>query len=180
MEPSIEIEARWINLDQKEIEERLKKLGAKKESESFFREWIFIHPDWHPHHKRLRVRDDGKTTWLTYKANPTWEIDSTEEIEITTSSADTTSKMIEKIGIPLKRYQEKKRIQYILNGATIDLDFWPKIPMVLEIEAKSKEKVMDIAKLLGLKRGEAIFVNQKVLHKQFYNIDLDPVKEYKF
>jgi adenylate cyclase class 2 len=88
--------------------------------------------------------------------------------------------ILEKIGIPRLRYQEKKRIQYKLGDAAIELDFWPKIPMVLEIEAPTKERVIAVAESLGLQWSEAIFVDQKVLHKQYYNVDLDPITEYKF
>ena len=147
---NVEIEARFLNLDQQEVEQRLKKLGAQKQSESFFKEWIYAYKEWLPHHKRLRIRDDGKTVWLTYKANPTWEIDSTEEIEIRSSSAVDTAKIIEKIGVPMLRYQEKKRIQYVLGDAIFELDFWPKIPMVLEIEAPAKEKVVKLRNCLAL------------------------------
>jgi adenylate cyclase class 2 len=175
-----EIEARWINVDQKAIEQKLAGLGARRVSDSFFKEWIFAYEDWRPQNKRIRIRDDGKNVWLTYKANPTWEVDSTEEIEISSSSSADTAKILEKIGVPLLRHQEKKRIQYELGAATVDLDFWPKIPMVLEIEAPTKELVIETAKTLGLKWGDAIFVDQKVLHKQYFDIDLDLVREYKF
>lgn len=175
-----EIEARWIGVDRKQIEEKLEALGAQREFKSFFKEWIFAYPEWRAHNKRIRVRDDGKNVWLTYKANPTWEVDSTEEIEISSSSSADTAKILEKIGVPMLRHQEKKRIQYSLGDAHIDLDFWPKIPMVVEVEAPTKERVMDVAAQLGLSWDEAIFVDQKVLHKKYYDIDLDAVKEYKF
>lgn len=180
MSSAVEIEARFINLDRTEVEKKLEALGAKREWESFFKEWIFAYKEWAPHFKRIRVRDDGKNVWVTYKANPSWEVDSTEEIEITSSSSSDAVKMLERIGMPMVRYQEKKRIEYKLGDATVELDFWPKIPMVLEIEAPSKESVMETAKLLGLKWEDAIFVDQKVLHKEYYGIDLDPVTEYKF
>src|ERR1700735_1298755 len=96
----LEIEARWIEIDQKSVEEKLAKLGVARESESFFKEWVFAYEDWRPENRRLRVRDDGKNVWLTYKANPTWEIDSTEEIEISSSSSAETVKILEKIGVP--------------------------------------------------------------------------------
>ena len=175
-----EIEARWINLDQKDIERKLVELGAKKDFERFFKEWIFAYPEWRSHHGRIRVRDDGANVWLTYKSNPTWAVDSTEEIEIKSSSSADTAKILVKIGVPMVRYQEKKRIQYLLGDAIIELDFWPKIPMVLEIEAPSKELVMETADSLGLVWEDAIFVDQKVLHKDYYDIDLDQMTEYTF
>lgn len=180
MSDSIEIEARFIGLDQGTVEAELKKLGAEKQFESMFREWIFRREEWTPFFGRVRVRDDGRTVWLTYKANPTWAVDSTEEIEVEVSSSEEAAKFIQKVGVPLVRYQEKKRIQYRLEDIAFELDFWPKIPMVLEIESVTKEKVMHGAKLLGLDWTNAIFVDQLVLHKQFYNIDLNDVQDYRF
>ena len=175
-----EIEVRFINLSREDIENKLTTLNARKTGEFFFREWIFAYPDWTKDNRRLRVRADGNKTWLTYKANTTWEIDSTEEVETLVSSADEIIKVIKAIGIPLLRYQEKKRTRYTLSDIIFELDFWPKIPMVLEIEGRSVEKVKKGAKLLELDWGKAIFVDQKVLHKEYYDIDLDKVDDYRF
>lgn len=176
----MEIEARFINLSRNEIEKKLKELGVAKQFESMFQEWVFFYPEWEKDHRRVRVRTDGKTTWLTYKANPTWAVDSTEEVELTVSSAEDAVKFIEATGIPRRRHQEKKRIQYALGDILVVLDFWPKIPMVVEIEAPSKEKVMKGAELLGLKWEDAIFIDQFVLHKEYYGIDLLETEEYVF
>lgn len=175
-----EIEIRFINLSREEIEKKLLAIGAARSGEFFFQEWIFAYPEWAKDNRRLRVRTDGKDTWLTYKANATWEIDSTEEIETTVSSAGGISKIVKAIGVPCLRYQEKKRIRYKLNDIVFELDFWPKIPMVFEIEAPSVEKVKEGAKLLNLDYSKAIFVDQKVLHKEYYNVDLDKVSDYRF
>ncbi len=175
-----EIEVRFINLSRDDIEKKLLRIGAERTGEFFFREWIFAQPEWEKDHRRLRVRTDGRTTWLTYKANPTWEVDSTEERETTVGSAEEISNIIKAIGVPCVRYQEKKRIRYVLNDIVFELDFWPQIPMVFEIEASSVEKVKEGARLLGLDYGDAIFVDQKVLHKEYYGIDLDSVQSYKF
>ena len=179
----MEIEARFINLSKEEIEGKLKQLGAEKKFESIFYEWLFFYkgdPDWDDNHKRIRVRTDGKTTWLTYKANATWAVDSTEEVELTVSSAENEVKFVKALKIPMQRYQEKKRIEYKFEDIIFDLDFWPQIPMVLEIEAPDEESVRKGAELLGLAWKDAIFVDQKVLHQQYYGIDMNEMKEYKF
>ena len=179
----MEIEARFINLSKEAIEKKLKELGAKKIFETLFQEWLFFFkgdPDWDDNHRRIRVRTDGKTTWLTYKANASWAVDSTEEVELIVSSPEDAVKFVEALDIPKQRYQEKKRIEYSLENITFDLDFWPKIPMVLEIEAPDKESVKKGAELLGLRWEDAIFVDQKVLHQQYYGIDLNDMKEYAF
>lgn len=180
MSDFVEIEARFINLDKDKIEKKLNEIGAKKKADSFFREWIFGYKEWIPSNRRIRVRDNGQTVWLTYKANATWEVDSTEEVEVIVSSADSMVKLLQKSDIPLQRYQEKKRTSYTLDDVIFEMDFWPKIPMVLEIEGPSKEKVMKGATLLGLSWDNAIFVDQKELHRLYYQIDLDKVREYKF
>ena len=179
----MEIEARFINLEREDIEKKLIELGAEKKFESLFREWLFFYkgnPDWDDNHRRIRVRTDGKTTWLTYKANATWAVDSTEEVELVVSSAQDAVKFVEALGIPLQRYQEKKRIEYTFENIIFDLDFWPKIPMVLEIEAPDEESVRKGAELLGLAWKDAIFVDQKVLHDQYYGINLNEMTEYRF
>lgn len=179
----MEIEARFINLSREDIERKLEELDAKKIFESMFEEWLFFYkgnPDWDDNHRRVRVRTDGKTTWLTYKANVTWAVDSTQEVELTVSSAKDAVKFVEALDIPRQRYQEKKRVEYRLGDITFDLDFWPKIPMVLEIEAPSEERVKKGVELLGLQWQDAVFVDQKVLHQQYYGIDLNDLKEYTF
>ena len=165
------------------IEQKLKGLGAEKRFDSLFREWLFFYKgisDWDDNHKRIRVRTDGKNTWLTYKANATWAVDSTEEVELAVSSAENAVKLMKATGIPLQRYQEKRRLEYRVGDIVFDLDFWPKIPMVLEIEAPTEGEVKKGVELLGLEWEDAIFVDQKVLHQQYYGIDLNELKEYKF
>ena len=176
----MEIEARFINLSRDEIEKKLKEIGAQKQFESMFQEWIFFYPEWEKDHRRVRVRTDGKTIWLTYKANPTWTVDSTEEIELTVSSAEDAVKLIKATGIPQRRYQEKKRIQYRLGDILFVLDFWPKIPMVVEIEAPDEAGVRKGAELLGLQWEDAIFIDQAILHRDYYNIDLNEIEDYRF
>ncbi len=176
----VEIEARWINQNRENIERKLTAVGARRVFESLFREWIFAYPKWAKDNRRIRVRTDGTTAWLTYKANLTWGIDSTEEVEVTVSSAEDAVKLLEKTDIPLQRYQEKKRIEYKLNETDVDLDFWPRIPMVIEIEGLSEEAVRGSANKLGLAWEEAVFEDQYVLHKKYFGVDLSKVPNYIF
>jgi adenylate cyclase class IV len=180
MKAQREIEARWINLDPKDIISRLKKIKAKKTGSYFFREWIFAYPEWRAQQRRVRVRTDGTTSWLTYKANPSWNIDSTQEIEVIISSADEMVSMMKAMEIPLLRYQEKKRESFEIGDIVFDVDFWPKIPMVLEIESTSEERVREGAQMIGLDWKDAIFVDQAIVHKKYYDIDLFALTEYKF
>ncbi len=49
-----------------------------------------------------------------------------------------------------------------------------------EIEAVSEEKVKEGVGLLGLNWKDAIFDNQKDVHRKYYGIDLDENPDYKF
>lgn len=180
MSSNKEIEARWLNLNPDETRAKLEKIGAKKAGSYFFKEWIFALPEWKKVNKRIRVRSDGHKNWITLKTNETFTVDSTHEIEIEVSSAEKAVEMIQTAGIPLLRSQEKKRETYELGDIVFDIDFWPKIPMVFEIESTSEARVREGAAMLGLRWEDAVFVDQAYVHKDYYGIDLFGMKEYKF
>lgn len=180
MSRPVEVEARWISLDPQTLERKLTEVGATKVGDFFYREWIFLREGWGDVHRRIRVRTDGTQTWLTYKANATWEIDSTEEVEVTVSSADDVVALLQAADIPLARYQEKKRTRYVLDDLVFELDYWPRIPMVFEIEAPSGQRIQEAAALLGLDWGAVLFEDQKLVHEKFYGIDLNTIDDYRF
>ena len=178
---NVEIEARFLGLDRGEVERKLLGFGAEKVSECFFKEWIFTMDEWRADRRRVRVRTDGEKTFITYKANKTWEVDSTEEVEIVTSSTpEEASKLIMAIGIPEELYQEKKRVRYAFQGISFDLDFLPRVPMILEIEGSSEGEVKRGAELLELDWGEALFLDQREILKEYYDIDLFKETDYRF
>lgn len=119
-------------------------------------------------------------TWLTYKANATWAVDSTHEVEVTTSSAEDTIALLKAMDVPLIRTMEHKRQAFKLGDISFDLDRWPLIPMVLEIEAPAEAGVRKGAELLGLEWGDAIFEDQLVVHKKYFNVDLFKITDYRF
>jgi adenylate cyclase class IV len=175
-----EIEARWLNLDPDDIRARLAKIGAVKTGSYFFREWIFTKPEWKPLNKRIRIRTDGQKSWATIKTNETFTIDSTHEVEVEVSDPERAVDFIKATGLPLVRHQEKKRETYEKDGVSFDLDFWPKIPMVFEIEAESEEKVRQAAASLGLEWKDAVFVDQAYVHRDHYGIDIFNISDYRF
>lgn len=180
MSKYIEFETRFIDLDEKEVLGKLNKIGAEKTGDFYFREWIFQYKEWIGQNRRIRVRTDGTKNWLTYKANKTWEVDSTEEVELEVSSSDDMVKFLHSIDMPLLRYQEKKITRYERDDILFEINHWPKIPMVLEIESSSEEKVREGVKLLNLNWKDAIFEDQKVVHQKYYNVDLDTTSNYRF
>lgn len=111
-----EIEARWLNLDAAEMRRRLEKINAVKEGSFFFKEWIFTKPEWKAKNKRLRVRSDGTKGWVTLKTNETFEVASTQEVEMEVSNPELAVELIKATGLPLVRHQEKKRERAIASA----------------------------------------------------------------
>lgn len=154
-----EFEVKFLDINPTEIEQKLKKLGAKKQFERVFRRRVFDFPDYrlNAKHSWLRLRDEGEQVTLTYKKRRDAQgIDGKtndsgmEEVEIVVSDFDKTAELLRKIGMIEKFYEENKRTQYKLDGVEYDIDHWPLLNPHLEIEADSWDKVEEAILKLGL------------------------------
>jgi hypothetical protein len=65
-----------------------------------------------------------ETTQTTNKGNL--------EIEFRVPDAEKARLFIEKMGLGEPRIQQKRRIHYVLKDISIDIDFWPMLPPILE------------------------------------------------
>jgi len=154
-----EIEVKFLNIDPKLIEKKLKEIGAKKVFEKFYKRKVFDYPDlrfdkigaW------IRLRDEGNKIMLTFKQrigvkthDGKTSDESMEETEIEVSDFEKTAEFLTKIGLKEKFYEENKRIRYQLGDIEFDIDFWPQLEPYLEIEAPSWEKIDKAIKLLNL------------------------------
>lgn len=151
-----EIEVKFLDIDKKLIEKKLKSLGAKKIYDRVFKDRVFDYPGW-PLDKKmswLRLRDKGEKITLSFKKRlgvVKGRNDlGMEENEIIVNDFEETSQILEKIGMIQKFNEEKRREHYELDGVEIDIDTWPLIPTLLEIEAGSWDKVQETAEKLGL------------------------------
>ena len=119
-------------------------------------------------------------TTLTYKDIVSNTIDGTKEIEIEVNDFETTNELLEKIGFKHKRYEENKRIQYILDGVEVDIDSWPMIPTYMEIEGTSESEVLNKLELLEVNKSKVTTLNCCDIYTQIYGIDIDKIEEIKF
>jgi adenylate cyclase class 2 len=181
----MEIEAKFLEIDPKEIENKLKDLGAQKIFDKVFKEWIFQaagerQKEWEETFKRIRIRDQEDKVYLTLKENKKFGFSDTVEIEFEVSSAQKAKEFLEAADISEIRHQEKRRVHYKLNDVDVEIDYWPQIPPLLEIEASTEDKVRTTAKKLGLDFRKAVFVDARQVYKRYYNIDIMKMKELKF
>lgn len=155
-----EIEAKFLNIDIEQIQEKLKEFGAIKVGE-FFQQWItFDYPDWRLDKDLawIRLRDEGNgEISLSYKkrlgsANRAGTIndEGMQEIEIRVNDFDKTSDFFQVIGLVIKHSAEKKRIRWAKDDIEFDIDVYPGLEPYIEIETTSWDKIKSSAEALGL------------------------------
>ncbi len=127
----------------------------------------------------IRLRDTGAEVTMTVKEIAHDGIDGTHETEITVDDFDTTNRLLGKLGFTPKSYQENHRASFTLDGAQLEIDTWPLIPPYLEIEADSRDHVVQVAALLGY--GETQLTGENTI-KIFarHGIDLNSTPELRF
>lgn len=174
----VEYEGKILNIDVKRIQQKLASLKAKKVSDYNYKRYVF---DVIPKNKNrwIRLRTDGKTTTLTVKEISSVSVDGTFEWEVSVSDFDKTLKILSKMGIEPRGYQENKREEYLLDSVAISIDQWPKLNPYLEIEGKDKESVYDALLKLGYDESDMNYENTKSLYKAI-GIDIKNLKTLKF
>lgn len=149
-----EYEVRLLEIDVEGIKKRLEEVGAEFCWDKLQRRYVY---DFIPKvdSKWIRLRTNGEKTTLTIKNLVSSEIDGTQELEIVVDNFERTNLILKELGYEAKGYQENRRVQYMLNGVEIDIDYWPLIPTYLEIEGPSEEKVYETLELLGFGKDSA-------------------------
>ena len=160
-----EIEAKFLGIDPKVIEAKLKAVGAQKMGDFLYRSIAFDYPGFPLDAKAawVRLRDEGvgetgkKKIMLAYKQR--LGIDAHDgstndrgitEIEVEVSDFETTRHFLLALGLTVKFAQEKKRTRWMKGDIEFDIDEWPRLAPYLEIESTSWDKVDDGARLVGL------------------------------
>lgn len=173
-----EYEGKILDIDADQVAKKIEAMGGRKIGDHTFRRYVFdVVPakdsSW------IRLRTNGDETTLTVKEIRDDSIDGTDEWEVVVSDFDTTLKILEKSGIAHKGYQENRRVEYELNGVSLCIDYWPQIPVYLEIEGKNKAAVEKAATELGFSTEELTGMNTTRVYSH-YGIDLATIRDLKF
>ena len=99
-----------------------------------------------------------------------------EEDEVEVGEFELMAKILAKLKVE-RYYQENKRWLFVKDDIEFCIDFWPKIPPLLEIEADSEEKVKQGVAFIGLK--DIGNVSVKDIYSR-YGIDLHKMRELRF
>ena len=153
-----EHEVKILEVNRKEVEKKLIKLGAKKIFDGNLQTIFFDFNDKSilKNKKLVRLRSDGKKTVLCSKKpiekNKTKIM---EENEVEVSDINETKKILESIGLHPCLTMKKRRITYNLADTHFDFDSYIEdfsfIPEFLEIESSNSLDIIRFSKLLGFK-----------------------------
>ncbi|WP_019812204.1 class IV adenylate cyclase [Saccharomonospora halophila] len=174
----IEHEAKILDVDPDATEKLILDTGGRNLREKFLRRYVYgIVPG--DDLKWIRLRDtDGEAT-LTVKEISSDAIDGTHEVEVGVEDFAATNTLLGMSGFTLKFYQESRRTSFVLDGAQVEIDTWPRIPPYVEIEAASKAEAVRIASLLGYVESDLTGENTIKIYAR-YGIDLNAITELTF
>lgn len=174
----IEFEGKILDIDPDNTEQLIVDTSDHKLGERFMRRYVYdITPG--DKSKWIRLRESGDDITLTVKQITSDAIDGTHEIEVSVDDFAATNALLGMLGFTAKSYQETKRTSFILDGAQVEIDSWPRIPPYLEIEAGSEDEVIRVAQLLGYNETDLTGENTIKIYAH-YGIDLNTIPELRF
>ena len=174
----IEFEAKVLGVEPDEVAERILRLGGRRVGDRLMRRYVYDvragdASRW------IRLRDSGTAVTLTVKEIAHDGIDGTSETEVEVGDFEATNELLGRIGFEPKSYQENRRMSFEVDGAQLEIDWWPLIPPYLEIEGQSREQVVEVAALLGISEEELTGENTTKVYAR-YGIDLTEISELRF
>lgn len=175
-----EIEIKFLEIDVEKLQKRLKQLGASLVYDDLFEEWLFARPEWKEKRGRVRLRKQANTTLIAYKETLQETSLGNTEIEFEVNDQQSALEFLNKLNFQEQRYQQKRRIHYVLKDVAIDIDFWPLLPPMVEIESASLEKSKHVAKQLGFDLAKACNLDAFQIYTQIYHINLNEITNLTF
>lgn len=174
----IEFEARVLNVNPISVEARILNCGGQFVAERAMRRYVFdVVPG--DHTRWLRLRTDGSTTTLTLKETLHAGISGVRETEIEVGDFEQAHLFLAGLGYHAKSYQESRRSSYALDGASVEIDRWPRLQPLMEIEGDSEESVLRVAKLLGYNPDELTTDGIMAVYARA-GIDLTTIPDLRF
>jgi len=166
-----EYEAKVLDVDPTAVADGILAAGGQQVGPTTLqRRYVYdISPD--DHSRWVRLRDTGVGSTLTVKEIRHDGIDGTDEIEVGVDDFDATNQLLARLGFTPRSYQENRRTSFTLHGARLEIDEWPLIPPYLEIEADSRDDVIEVAALLGVAESQLTGENTVKVYAR-HGIDL--------
>jgi predicted adenylyl cyclase CyaB len=152
-----EIEAKILEIDRREVEDTLARMGAAKKFDGEVETLFYDFKDGSIVKAKnvMRLRSENKHFVLTYKnVKRNQQAKEAEEYSVVVSDLVIMQKILKSLGLVVIDSTKKYRISYELAGVHFDIDRYlgkySYIPEFLEIEADSVKSIHKYAKALGL------------------------------
>lgn len=152
-----EIEAKFLNINKKALESKLKKLGAKKifERRLDVHYFDYLNRGLRKNNSIIRLRKmDGKVEFTIKKISAKKNIKVAEELNINVSDFNETIKLLKALGLKEFLGCQKIRTRYMIGKVHFEFDKYlgkySYIPEFLEIEGPVKA-IKEYQELLNLK-----------------------------
>lgn len=175
----VEYEARVLEVDPERVARLILDKGGTDLGEVLQRRYVYDLVPEGDVSRWVRLRDTGERVTLAVKEIVSDAIDGTRETETEVGDFETANVLLGKLGYTAKAYQENRRHSFVLEGARLEIDSWPRIPPYLEVEADSREEVVRVAALLGYAEEELTGENTVKLYTR-YGIDLSAIEDLRF
>ncbi|MFW5705021.1 MAG: class IV adenylate cyclase [Nanoarchaeota archaeon] len=170
-----EVEVKIKNIDKKSTIEKIEKLGAKKIFTGRVVDYRFDTPDRDLSRlgKALRIRQKGKYVFLNVKGKKKSieNITGRDEIGVKISNLYTMKRILNELGY-IKIFElSKYRTEYRLNDVTFDIDEYPGLDPLLEIESDNYEKVEEYIDKLDIDEESMgrIYIREILAAKKKYD-----------
>jgi len=171
-----EVETKVLDIDPREVRNKLEKLGAEKILETR------LAVDWYwtkgtkegqePWFLRIRSGSDGahEVTWKA-KSDILGTARKHQEINLKLENPEKLAQIFLEIGLERYAHQEKDRVSYKYKEWHFDIDQYPEMPAYLEIEGRDENHVLEAIKLLGLAGNKTWAEGERTLIQKVYGLD---------
>jgi adenylate cyclase class 2 len=149
----LEIEVKAALKDRRQVEARLRGLGAKAKEERRQVDLYFAHPcrDFGATDEALRLRLDGKRQVMTYKGPKLDGRSKTREEIEQTIEFDRMAATLRRLGFKDFLRVEKVRTDYSWEGIVISLDRVDGLGDFIELEVEDEDRERGLSRILDLK-----------------------------
>lgn len=171
-----EIETKVLDIDKARVVRSLEALGAEK----VLGTRLIV--DWY---RTKGVKEGGDPWFLRIRSDSsgrhevTWKAISDilgtarrhEEINFTVDQPRKLADLFIKLGLEKYAHQEKDRTSFTLKDWKFDIDEYPGMPPLLEIEGKSDEHVKEAMHMLGIAGNRTWAKGERILIQEMYKLD---------
>ena len=164
-----EIEAKVLEVDPEELEEKLGSIGAEKQWSSDIESEFFDFSDGSiEENGLLRVRSRKDKVFVTRKKEVSYdEAKVMEETEFEISDKRAFKDFLKSIGLEKVQESEKHRTKWTRGETEFVIDKIPEIPPLLEIESPTKEEMEKGFKDLGFTMEETVNWGAKKMFEEY-------------